>query len=199
MSSCLSLCWVCDAIDTFTCGPFTMFHPYFLGHWYLQQDLGHLWDLGDHLGQEDPEHKQEKVTTTSHKCTQKYYLWFLSKRRIVKNEWTLLPITHLFSLVGFASFLTGLSDLSLEKRNTHTNSQPSELHLASSSLDRIGWVTVVGWPCHRPLRVDLEVQQDRADQQDPGHHHDQQDLEALSRPRRTRTLVLIIYWKLETV
>lgn len=32
---------------------------------YLQQDLGHQWDLGDQLGQEDPEHKQEKVATTT--------------------------------------------------------------------------------------------------------------------------------------
>lgn len=65
----------------------------------------------------------------------------------------------------------------------------------------MGWVvvSVVDWPCHHPLRVDLEVQQARADQQDPGHRHDQQDLEALSHPRRTKTFVLIIFWKLKTV
>lgn len=32
---------------------------------YLQRVLGLLWDLGDQLGQEDPEHKQEKVATTT--------------------------------------------------------------------------------------------------------------------------------------
>lgn len=32
-----------------------------------------------------------------------------------------VSITHLFSLVSFASFLTGLSNLSLGKRNTDTN------------------------------------------------------------------------------
>lgn len=30
---------------------------------YLQQDLGHLWDLGDRLGQVDPEERQENVKT----------------------------------------------------------------------------------------------------------------------------------------
>ena len=46
-------------------------HSCFEGHVYLQQDLGHLWDLGDQLGQEDPEYKQEKVAaTSSYKGTQ---------------------------------------------------------------------------------------------------------------------------------
>lgn len=58
---------------------------------------------------------------------------------------------------------------------------------------------VAGLPCHRPLRVDPEVQQDQADRRDPGHHHDQQDPEALSHPKRGRRLVLMMYGKLQTV
>lgn len=55
---------------------------------------------------------------------------------------------------------------------------------------RTGWVvaSMAVRPCHRPLRVDLEVQQAQAGQQDPEHHHDQQDPEALSHPRRTESL-----------
>ena len=56
--------------------------------------------------------------------------------------------------------------------------------------DRMGWVVVsaVDRPCHHPLRVDPEVQQVQADQQDPGHRHDQLDLEALSHPRGTKNI-----------
>lgn len=51
--------------------------------------------------------------------------------------------------------------------------------------DRIEWgvVSVDDRPCHHPLQVDPGVQQAQADQRDPGHHHDQLDLEALSHPR----------------
>jgi len=46
----------------------------------------------------------------------------------VRAEWTLIPTMHLFSLVGFASFLTGLSNLSLGMKKTHTqNKSPLSL------------------------------------------------------------------------
>lgn len=47
---------------------------------------------------------------------------------------------------------------------------------------------VVDRPCHHPLRVDPGVQQAQADQQDPGHHHGQPDLEALSRPKSNNNI-----------
>lgn len=44
---------------------------------------------------------------------------------------------------------------------------------------------MIGRPCHRLLQVVPEVQRDQADQRGPGHHHDQPDLGALSRPKKT--------------
>lgn len=54
------------------------------------------------------------------------------------------------------------------------------------------------WPCRRPLRVDLEVPQARANQQGPGHHRDRQDPEALSHPGRTKIFAITLFWKLKT-
>lgn len=46
-------------------GPLQQFCQCKIVQLYLQQDLGHQWDLGDQLVQEDPEHKQEKVAITT--------------------------------------------------------------------------------------------------------------------------------------
>lgn len=45
-------------------------------------------------------------------------------------------------------------------------------------------------PCHRLLQVDPEVQQDQANQQGPGHRHDQLDLGALSRPKKDNRVLI---------
>lgn len=62
-----------------------------------------------------------------------------------------------------------------------------EWNVSYNWTNRIEWgvVSVVNQPCHHLLQVDPGVQQARADQQDPGHRHDQLDLEDLSRPRGT--------------
>lgn len=100
---------------------------------YLQQGLGHLRDLGDQLDQEDPASKQktQKCQNDSHVA-----LWYVnSSERIVCGR----QDTHLFPFVTFASFLTGLTNLSLGIRNTHTVNLSSQISLASSLNVKMKW------------------------------------------------------------